>query len=42
LSHNESMGGRWEDRASLGWLVDGKAVDGEVADDDGSDQWLPE
>jgi hypothetical protein len=41
LSHSELMGGDWEDRGSPGQLVDGKAVDGEVADDGGSDQWLP-
>jgi hypothetical protein len=42
LTHSESMGGGWEDRGSLGQLVDGKAVGGEAADDGGSDQWLPE
>jgi hypothetical protein len=42
LSHSESMGGGWEDRGSPGWLVDGKVVGGELADDGGSNQWLPE
>jgi hypothetical protein len=41
LSHSESMGGGWENRGPPAWLVDGKAVGGEVVDDDGSDQWLP-
>jgi hypothetical protein len=36
------MGGGWEDKGSPAWIVDGKAVGGEVADDSGSDQWLPE
>jgi hypothetical protein len=36
------MGGGWKDGGSLGQIVDGKAVGGEVADDDGSDQWLSE
>jgi hypothetical protein len=30
------MGGGWEDRGSLGWLVDGTAVDSEVAEDGSS------
>jgi hypothetical protein len=42
LSHSESMGGGSENRGSLALLVDGKAVGGEVVDDDGLDQWLPE
>jgi hypothetical protein len=36
------MGGGWENRGSPAWLVDGETVGGEVVDDDGSDQWLPE
>jgi hypothetical protein len=31
------MGGGWENRSSPAWLVDGKAVNGEAVDDDGSD-----
>jgi hypothetical protein len=36
LSRNESIGGGWENRSSPARLVDGKAVGGEVVDDDGS------
>jgi hypothetical protein len=36
------MGGGWENTGSPARLVDGKAVGGEVVDDDGSDMWLPE
>jgi hypothetical protein len=36
------MGGGWENGGSPLQLVYGKAVGGEVVDDDGSDQWLPE
>jgi hypothetical protein len=36
------MGCGWENRSSLARLIDGKAVSGEVVDDDSSNQWLPE
>jgi hypothetical protein len=42
VSHSESMGGGWENRSLPAQLVNGKAVGGEVVDDDGSDQWLLE
>jgi hypothetical protein len=42
MSHGESMGGCWENRGSLAWLVDDKVVSGEVVDDVGSDQSLSE
>jgi hypothetical protein len=42
VSHSLLMGGGWENRGSPVRLVNNKAVNSEVVDDDGLDQWLPE